>query len=90
MEISDAGRQERFLGTEQKNRKIRKMSDRKFVFDWDENEDTSKDINPLYLERHDAQLFGRGHFGGFDPKEQRKKIFYEKLVNERNAAVSFE
>ena len=47
------------MGAKQEKRKIRKMSDKKFVFDWDGNEDTSVDTNPIYSERHDLQLFGR-------------------------------
>lgn len=61
------------------------MSDRKFVFDWDENEDTSRDVNPIYADKHNAQLFGRGHFAGFDIVQQKKKNgeFYEKLAHSR-------
>jgi len=47
------------MGGKQEKRKIRKMNERKFVFDWDTNEDTAKDFNPIYAERHDLQLFGR-------------------------------
>ena len=33
----------------------------KFSFDWDMNEDTSRDLNPLYQDRPEsALLFGRG------------------------------
>jgi len=49
----------RYLGTEEKKRKIRKLNDRKFVFDWEAGEDTSHDANPLYNQRHDYQMFGR-------------------------------
>ena len=30
----------RYLGVDKKKRKIRKMNDRKFVFDWDAQDDT--------------------------------------------------
>lgn len=36
-----------------------------FLFDWDANEDTSQDINPLYAQKHDPKiLFGKGYMGG--------------------------
>ncbi|KAL1916703.1 uncharacterized protein VTP21DRAFT_5407 [Calcarisporiella thermophila] len=79
---------ERYMGTERKKRKIRKMNERKFVFDWDAAEDTSFDVNPLYTNRHNAQLFGRGHIAGIDLKEQKRQRseFYEKLLEERRSA----
>ena len=43
------------------------------MFDWDASEDTSKDINPLYAQRHDPKLlFGKGYMGGADKEEQKK------------------
>ena len=38
------------------------------MFDWDAGEDTSLDYNPIYKERHNVQLFGRGHLAGIDIK----------------------
>ncbi|CAI2178172.1 5344_t:CDS:10 [Funneliformis geosporum] len=63
---------ERYMGGERKKRKIRKMNEKKFVFDWDAGEDTSQDFNPLYANKHNAQMFGRGHFAGIDIKEQKR------------------
>ncbi|CAG8488480.1 5703_t:CDS:10 [Paraglomus occultum] len=76
---------ERYMGGERKKRKIRKMNEKKFVFDWDAGEDTSQDFNPLYASRHSAQMFGRGHFAGIDIKEQKKEraAFYSQLLEER-------
>ncbi|KAI8388286.1 P-loop containing nucleoside triphosphate hydrolase protein [Radiomyces spectabilis] len=76
---------ERYFGGERKKRKIRRMNERKFVFDWDAGEDTSYDFNPLYANRHNAQMFGRGHIGGIDIKEQKKQQseFYNSLLKER-------
>ncbi|KAI9103053.1 P-loop containing nucleoside triphosphate hydrolase protein [Phlyctochytrium arcticum] len=73
------------MGAERKRRKIRRMNDKKFVFDWDTNEDTSQDINPLYLHRHEPQFFGRGHIAGIDLKEQKKgkAAFYDKMLKDR-------
>jgi ATP-dependent RNA helicase DDX23/PRP28 len=59
----------RYLGVDKKKRKIRKMNDRKFVFDWDEQEDTgSADPSAnIGVHRQGAQvMFGRGHIAGMD------------------------
>lgn len=40
--------QERYLGGERKRKRMRRLADRKFVFDWDTTEDTSTDFNPMY------------------------------------------
>ncbi|OLY80587.1 putative ATP-dependent RNA helicase DDX23 [Smittium mucronatum] len=76
---------ERYIGGEKVKRKIRKMNDKNFVFDWDAKEDTSQDYNSLYSSRHEPQFFGRGHIAGFDIKEQmaKKSQFYSQLLSER-------
>ena len=74
----------RYLGAEKKRRKLRRLADRKFVFDWDAGDDTSVDFNPMYVSllpvyvldcpryryrsKHQAQFFGRGHIAGIDIK----------------------
>ncbi|KAJ3361458.1 DEAD (Asp-Glu-Ala-Asp) box polypeptide 23 [Allomyces arbusculus] len=60
---------ERYMGGEWKKRKVRRVNDRRFVFDWDAGEDTSVDVNPLYNQRVEYTAFGRGHLGGIDPEE---------------------
>ncbi|OAX43536.1 P-loop containing nucleoside triphosphate hydrolase protein [Rhizopogon vinicolor AM-OR11-026] len=60
---------DRYLGVNTKKRKIRKMNDRKFVFDWNVEEDTFSSDSPVAVgaSRQGAQvMFGRGHVGGFD------------------------
>lgn len=76
---------ERYLGQVKKKRRIRRLNDRKFVFDWDAGEDTSVDYNPLYKDRHEVQLFGRGQVAGIDLKQQKKEQckFYGDLVEKR-------
>ena len=75
---------ERYLGGQRKNGRLQKPSEKYknvFVFKWDESEDTSKDVNPIYLSKQDPSLlFGRGHFGGIDRTEQR-------LENERQGGL---
>ncbi|TFY82972.1 hypothetical protein EWM64_g1039 [Hericium alpestre] len=59
----------RYLGVDKKKRKIRKMNDRKFVFDWDVQEDTFVAEAPAAVgsQRQGAQImFGRGHIAGMD------------------------
>ena len=70
-----------------KKKKVRKLNERKFVFDWDAGEDTSTDYNPLYKERHTIQLFGRGHVAGIDVKQQKKEQskFYGDLMEARRS-----
>ena len=64
----------RYLGTikDEKKRSLKPGDKFKqvFVFDWDANEDTSKDINPLYAKKHEPKiLFGKGFMGGVDQNE---------------------
>ncbi|KAI9008905.1 P-loop containing nucleoside triphosphate hydrolase protein [Phycomyces nitens] len=83
---------ERYIGGERKKRKIRRMNERKFVFDWDAGEDTSYDFNPLYANPHNAQMFGRGHIAGIDIKEQKKQKseFYNQMLKERRTDEEIE
>jgi len=76
---------ERYMGGKKERRKMKKMNERKFVFDWDATEDTSQDFNPIYSKRHTYQMFGRGHIAGIDIKEQmkQKSKFYDDLIGER-------
>jgi len=70
---------------QQEKKKVKKIGERKFVFDWDVTEDTSQDHNPLYNKRYTSQMFGRGHIAGIDIKEQMKEKsrFYDILLEER-------
>jgi len=60
--------QERYLGIIRRKKRVRRLNDRKFVFDWDAGEDTSVDYNPIYKDKHHVQFFGRGHVAGIDIK----------------------
>lgn len=83
---------ERYLGIVKKKRRVRRLNDRKFVFDWDTAEDTSVDYNPLYKERHQVQLYGRGHVAGIDLKAQKKdqSKFYGDLLETRRTTAEKE
>ncbi|KAI0673100.1 DEAD-domain-containing protein [Trametes maxima] len=59
----------RYLGVDKKKRKIRKMNDRKFVFDWDEQDDTFNADTPAAIgsqRQGGGVMFGRGHIAGMD------------------------
>eukprot|EP01028_Stygiella_incarcerata_P014155 TRINITY_DN9121_c1_g1_i3.p2 TRINITY_DN9121_c1_g1~~TRINITY_DN9121_c1_g1_i3.p2 ORF type:complete len:811 (-),score=254.39 TRINITY_DN9121_c1_g1_i3:63-2495(-) len=71
-----------YLGVRKMEKKVIRGADRlKFVFEWTEDEDTSKEVDPLYdLSRRKTPLFSqRGHLGG------TKEIRVGKgLIDERN------
>jgi hypothetical protein len=80
---------DRYLGVTNKKRKIRKMNDRKFVFDWAEEEDTFASDSPIALgaNRQGAQvMFGRGRVGGMDDGG----VAYSGTGAEANLADSME
>ncbi|XP_067227299.1 probable ATP-dependent RNA helicase DDX23 [Chanodichthys erythropterus] len=76
---------ERYLGGMKKRRRTRHLNDRKFVFEWDASEDTSTDYNPIYKEKHQVQLYGRGFIAGIDLKQQKRdqSRFYGDLMEKR-------
>ncbi|XP_035828520.1 probable ATP-dependent RNA helicase DDX23 isoform X2 [Aplysia californica] len=76
---------ERYLGIIKKRKRIRRLNDRKFVFDWDAGDDTSQDYNLLYKEKHQVQFYGRGNVAGIDIKAQKKdqSKFYGDLMEKR-------
>ncbi|KAG5220953.1 DEAD-domain-containing protein [Salix suchowensis] len=66
----------RYLGVDKKKRKIRKMNDRKFVFDWDAQDDTLVEDSFVAVgsNRQGAQvMFGRGHLAGWTTAGLRAK-----------------
>ncbi len=62
---------QRYMGAEQKTstfsakKKRRRTTEKKFNFEWNVEEDTSPDYNPLYQIRAEANFFGRGRLAGF-------------------------
>ena len=68
-----------------KKKKIRRLNDRKFVFDWEAGDDTSVDYNEIYKRRHEIQFYGRGHVAGIDIKQQKRdqSKFYGDLLEKR-------
>lgn len=65
---------EQYLGSKKPKKRVIKPSEKfRFSFDWENTEDTSRDMNSLYQNPHEAQLlFGRGFRAGMDRREQKK------------------
>ncbi|KAH9543001.1 hypothetical protein CY35_13G039500 [Sphagnum magellanicum] len=65
---------EQYLGAKKLKKRVVKPSEKfRFSFDWENTEDTSGDMNPIYQNPHEAQLlFGRGFRAGMDRREQKK------------------
>lgn len=72
------------MGVQEKEQKLRKKNDKRFLFDWDSREDTFNE-DPLYAERKGATLFGKGHIAGMDMREQKKRKgeYYDALIKAR-------
>jgi len=48
------------------SKKRRRTTEKKFNFEWNAEEDTTPDYNPIYNNRAQPSFFGRGRLGGFD------------------------
>ena len=77
---------QRYVGAEQTSnfsakKKRKRTTDRKFNFDWNTEEDTSGDYDPLYQHRHEANFFGRGRLAGFgdDVADEVTRKYVEAL-----------
>jgi ATP-dependent RNA helicase DDX23/PRP28 len=63
---------QRYMGADQNvstfsaNKKRRRTTEKKFNFEWNTEEDTSPDYNPIYNQRSETNFFGRGRLAGFD------------------------
>ncbi|KIW72186.1 pre-mRNA-splicing ATP-dependent RNA helicase PRP28 [Phialophora macrospora] len=47
-------------------KKRKRTTEKKFNFEWNAEEDTTPDYNPIYNNRTAPSFFGRGRLGGFD------------------------
>ncbi|KAF1984565.1 pre-mRNA-splicing ATP-dependent RNA helicase prp28 [Aulographum hederae CBS 113979] len=78
---------QRYMGVETNTstfsakKKRRRTTEKKFNFEWNPEDDTSVDYNPLYNERVEATFFGRGQLGGIAEDENQIKR-YAKLIEE--------
>ncbi|CAI7581068.1 unnamed protein product [Penicillium glandicola] len=85
----------RYMGADQTSnfsakKKRKRTADRKFNFEWNTEEDTSGDYNPLYQHRHEANFFGRGRLAGFgdDVADDVARKYAEALVTRDQEAGS--
>ncbi|XPT02529.1 RNA helicase [Ascochyta lentis] len=78
----------RYMGAEQNlstfsaKKKRKRTTEKKFNFEWNEEEDTSYDYNPIYQQKAEANFFGRGKLGGFteDKTERSTQQFIEAMI----------
>jgi ATP-dependent RNA helicase DDX23/PRP28 len=69
---------QRYMGAEinqstfSAKKKRRRTTEKKFNFEWNNEEDTSPDYNPIYAQRAEASFFGRGQLGGFAKEVDRE------------------
>ena len=47
-------------------KKRKRTTDKKFNFEWNTEEDTTPDYDPIYRNRSEVNFFGRGRLAGFD------------------------
>lgn len=82
---------QRYMGADQNQstfsakKKRRRTTEKKFNFEWNAEEDTSPDYNPLYQARAEANFFGRGRLGGFaDDVTDSGALKYAQALKERD------
>lgn len=83
---------QRYMGADQTEstfsakKKRRRTTEKKFNFEWNTEEDTSQDYNPLYQARAEANFFGRGRLGGFAEEAGEGGIEkYAKILEQRDS-----
>ncbi|RDW64098.1 pre-mRNA-splicing ATP-dependent RNA helicase PRP28 [Coleophoma crateriformis] len=80
----------RYMGSETNqstfsaNKKRRRTAEKKFNFDWNAEEDTSPDYNPLYTARAELNFYGRGRLGGF-AEDEAGTLKYAKALEARDS-----
>lgn len=67
------------------NKKRRRTTEKKFNFEWNAEEDTSPDYNPIYAQRAEVNFFGRGRLGGFAEDPESGVFKYAKALEERDS-----
>ena len=73
------------LSTFSAKKKRRRTAEKKFNFEWNVEEDTSPDYNPIYSARAEVTLYGRGRIGGFaEDLGEEGAMKYAKVLEERD------
>ncbi|KAK4952093.1 mRNA splicing protein prp28 [Elasticomyces elasticus] len=79
------------MSTFSAKKKRKRTTEKKFNFEWNTEEDTSNDYNPLYATRNETNFFGRGRLGGFaDDKDLAVAKTYAKAIEERDKVAGKE
>lgn len=67
------------------SKKRKRTTEKKFNFEWNAEEDTSPDYNPIYATRSENNFFGRGRLGGFaDDATDAQARAYAQAIAERD------
>ncbi|KAI5358928.1 putative ATP-dependent RNA helicase DEAD-box, Helicase superfamily 1/2, ATP-binding protein [Septoria linicola] len=67
------------------SKKRKRTTEKKFNFEWNAEEDTSPDYNPIYASRSENNFFGRGRLGGFaDDATEAQARAYARAIAERD------
>jgi ATP-dependent RNA helicase DDX23/PRP28 len=66
-------------------KKRRRTTEKKFNFEWNAEEDTSQDYNPIYSSRAEPTFYGRGRLGGYaEEVGESAALKYAKALEERD------
>lgn len=86
------GLKRQFVGEEEKVRKPKNKRGPAFLMQWNNEDDTSETLNPVYMHRNKVHLgFGKGYVAGIDMRKQRKDSQYmESLLAIREEALKNE
>ncbi|OCT54397.1 Pre-mRNA-splicing ATP-dependent RNA helicase prp28 [Cladophialophora carrionii] len=69
-------------------KKRKRTTEKKFNFEWNAEEDTTPDYNPIYNNRAAPSFFGRGRLGGFDDQaaDEAARKYAEALASRDTVA----
>jgi ATP-dependent RNA helicase DDX23/PRP28 len=69
-------------------KKRKRTTEKKFNFEWNAEEDTTPDYNPIYNNRTAPSFFGRGRLGGFDDQaaDEAARKYAEALASRDTVA----
>ena len=88
---------QRYMGADQNVstfsalKKRKRTTEKKFNFEWNAEEDTTPDYNPIYNNRSGVSFFGRGRLAGFDDQaaeESAKKYAAALQAQDKDGGVA--
>lgn len=82
---------QRYMGNDQAvstfsaKKKRKRTTEKKFNFEWNAEEDTTQNHDPIYENRAETNFFGRGHLGGYGASsDMAQAVKYAKALEERD------